>query len=1322
MPGEGSSITNVTGCDGSLSGNTYSTGPINANCLVTATFSLNEYTVIATASEGGSISPAFVTVEHGSTTSFSLVPETGSEIESVTGCGGSLSDNTYTTAAVTEACEVSAQFESALSLFYLASNGITVMCPNANVGDAGVVNGIVYTKRARDEITPENASSTCTSGITDMSRMFRNAGFFDSDISSWDTSAVTNMNRMFSGAAVFDQSIGHWNTSAVTNMSGMFEDALLFNQDIGNWDTSSVTDMHNMFLRNHMFAGDIGRWDTGAVTNMSNMFSHARSFNQDISNWDTSAVANMQGMFASMEGDSLFNQDIGRWNTSAVQTMRQMFNGATAFNQDIGSWDTTNVTDMEFMFSGAIAFNQNLSSWCVAQLASQPLRFDFAATSWALPRPNWGATCDPVPARFAVTTTTTGLGAGAITPATLLVSEGETAAFLLTPESGSEIESVSGCNGSLSGSTYTTGAITANCVVTATFNRIMPPPGHYLITTATSGDGTGSLSPTSAIVPAGGATSFEVNVGQGSIVNSVMGCGGTPNGTSYMTGEINSGCTVLAVFEREAFDVIATASEGGDISPREHVIYFGDSGTFEVTPSEGYEIHSVTGCSGTLDGTVYTTGPVTSNCFVFANFEPVVLPRFYLASNNVTVMCPEAAIGEAGTVRIGPRDITYTKRTRDQITVSNAATTCTSGITDMRALFRVPAGAEQRANFNENIMSWDTSSVVDMREMFFGVSAFNQNISHWDTSSVKDMSFLFYKATSFNADIGNWNTSAVTDMSYMFHKASSFNRNIGRWDTSSVTTMRNMFYDAESFNSSIVFWNTSSVTDMGGMFTAARAFNQQIGGWDTSRVTNMDAMFLAASNFSQDLNDWDTRMVTSMVSMFSWATSFNGRIGNWDTSSVTRMDGMFGLATKFNQDISGWNTAQVISMRQMFSNALSFNQYIGSWNTGAVNNMDEMFRDASAFNRDIGGWDTISVTDMRRMFLGATRFNQDLSPWCVAGIPSKPLDFDSGASAWTLERPYWGAPCSTSAMAMGLDSGATQYWPGDAYFSEAVTVPRGETLYISAGSQILFDAGVSLVINGRFEILGEGEVILASAGSEPWRGVVLEGAAQEVVSRLRIQNANVGIEIIDSPGLIIAGNVFENSGTAIRVAPSDGGAVGIYANEINAGNVGVVAQQAPVDIQRNRIATIDIGIVLSGDCRDPSCDWLSFVNDNLVTDAEVAISIHGVPASVSGNDMVNVGIGLEFGNLPNPQSLIDRNNIGGWRSHALLNAGTDNVNTGTLWLDSAEHPQGICDAASDPQRGAVTFTTAGEAFEQSHGFLLPAMQQSGTMPGVCLTH
>ncbi len=47
------------------------------------------------------------------------------------------------------------------------------------------------------------------------------------------------------------------------------------------------------------------------------------------------------------------------------------------------------------MFYDAASFNQDLSGWCVEGIRSQPNDFRSGATSWTLPKPNWGAPCAP---------------------------------------------------------------------------------------------------------------------------------------------------------------------------------------------------------------------------------------------------------------------------------------------------------------------------------------------------------------------------------------------------------------------------------------------------------------------------------------------------------------------------------------------------------------------------------------------------------------------------------------------------------------------------------------------------------------------------------------------------------------------------------------------------------------------------------------------------------------------------------------------------------------------------------------------------------------
>ena len=116
----------------------------------------------------------------------------------------------------------SSQWGSPCGGFALHGNGVTIICDEAQVGDTGEVDGATYTKRTREQITPDNAAATCTSGITDMNSLFADEIAFNGNISHWDTSRVTNMSDMFDSAIVFNQDIGHWDTSLVTNMRDMF--------------------------------------------------------------------------------------------------------------------------------------------------------------------------------------------------------------------------------------------------------------------------------------------------------------------------------------------------------------------------------------------------------------------------------------------------------------------------------------------------------------------------------------------------------------------------------------------------------------------------------------------------------------------------------------------------------------------------------------------------------------------------------------------------------------------------------------------------------------------------------------------------------------------------------------------------------------------------------------------------------------------------------------------------------------------------------------------------------------------------------------------
>ena len=438
-------------------------------------------------------------------------------------------------------------------------------------------------------------------------------------------------------------------------------------------------------------------------------------------------------------------------------------------------------------------------------------------------------------------------------------------------------------------------------------------------------------------------------------------------------------------------------------------------------------------CSGSTS-TIETATQTISNPSFIAGF----------AANGVTIVCDALTVGASFSVS----GTTYTKRNRTSfpVTASNAATSCTSGITDMNALFA------NNTSFNADISHWDTSSVINMRRMFNEASAFNQNIGAWDTSSVINMGSMFDRASAFNGDIGAWNTSSVTNMESMFNRASAFNQNIGGWDTSSVADMGVMLQLASVFNQDISNWCVRAIDTEPSSFSLSSGLadnNKPVWGScpsNSTLVTANNQQLLVKSGFSRSFtlagSDFDGDTLT-----YSANTASNGQVsisGNravytpnpsyigGDSFSYAVTDATntaaavvslvvtdsvnlanngitivcsnlnfgatftIGIATtaytkRSKDQINATNaatscTSDITDMGSLFNFNTSFNADISHWDTSSVTNTHTMFNGASAFNGDIGAWDTSSVINMAFMFSNAAAFNGDIGAWDTSNI------------------------------------------------------------------------------------------------------------------------------------------------------------------------------------------------------------------------------------------------------------------------------------------------------------------------------------------------
>ena len=780
--------------------------------------------------------------------------------------------------------------------FYLAENGVTIKCPDAEVGETGEINGIVYTKRTREEITTENASTTCTSGITDMSYLFgtQTAGInslyeefkqihvekqkitseyiTDPDLHSLFTEYVIELKSSKSNKVNFNEDISSWDVSDVTTMEGMFRN-VAFNQPIENWDVSNVTNMFRMF-RDSAFNQSLDSWDVSNVTNMGGMFVRT-PFNQPLGNWNVGNVTNMVGLFVS----SQFNQPINTWDVSNVTNMSEMFID-TPFNQPVEDWDVSNVTNSSFMFT-MTPFNQPIGEWNVGNIINMISMFSIS--DFNQPIENWD-----------------------VSNVTVMSNLFRNTPFN-HPIGDWDVSNVTSMSSMFSGSQ---------------FNH---PIGDWDVSNVTS------------MSYMFGSSQFNQPIGNwdvsnvtnmGGMFSNSSGFGRNPFDQPIGDWDVSNVTNMGNMF---SFSVFNQPIGNWDVSNVTNMGSMFRSSIFNQ-PIESWNVSNVTNMESMFSFSVFNqplglwrVGNVTNMDFMFMNAvnfnqnlrnwcvtnftsmpqlfsvnapltfqnHPIwgTCSEFYIADNGITIMCPNASMGTSREIN----GIIYTKRSREQINDSNASTTCTSGITNMSGLFL------NNSTFNGDISTWDVSNVTSMSRMFEN-SIFNQPIDDWDVSKVENMSSMF-ESSVFDQDISDWDVSRVRNTTSMF-ESSIFNGDISTWDVSLVTNMNSMFKNS-LFNQDIENWNTTAVTNMTEMFRGSQ-FNQTIGGWNLSTVTNMSKMFMD-SQFDLEIGGWDVGQVTNMEAMFS-GSQFNQPIGNWDVRFVFQMDAMFLNAVNFNQDLTNWCT------------------------------------------------------------------------------------------------------------------------------------------------------------------------------------------------------------------------------------------------------------------------------------------------------------------------------------------------------------------------------------------------------------------------------
>jgi uncharacterized repeat protein (TIGR02543 family) len=325
-------------------------GGTSAMCLAY----IQKYTVTGQANAGGLISPISAVVSHGSTTSFTFTLNTGFHIASVTGCGGTLFGNTYTTGAITGDCMVTATFAKISTepiLWYNTGSGMVY----AMTTDGAAVTGgsVIWTE-------PDNAWTIVNKGD------FNGDGVRDY---VWRNSITGQVYLMFmanattvgSGAVVWAEPDPNWKIVASGDLNGDGKTDLI-------WWNSTTGQVFAMLMNG-------ASTPTGAVI-----------WTEPNTDWKIVAAADLNN-------DT--KADLIWWNSTTGQVFGMLMDGTTVSSSNI-IWTEPDVVNWRIVGAGDINGDgkadliwRNRSTGMVFAMLMNGTAVSNSAVVWTEPDMNW---------------------------------------------------------------------------------------------------------------------------------------------------------------------------------------------------------------------------------------------------------------------------------------------------------------------------------------------------------------------------------------------------------------------------------------------------------------------------------------------------------------------------------------------------------------------------------------------------------------------------------------------------------------------------------------------------------------------------------------------------------------------------------------------------------------------------------------------------------------------------------------------------------------------------------------------------------------------
>jgi YVTN family beta-propeller protein len=542
-------IDTASGCGGSLTGGTFTTGQINSDCMIDIVFVINQYSITTIAGSGGSISAGLSGVIHGTTRDITVTPDPTKSIVTVSGCGIDSSTiytsaQTFTTSAITADCSVVASFQ--LTDFTITGT---------------VAGGIGGTVTCSPALVTTTGSSTCAIAPP--------VGFKLANLSDNGSDVTSSVSGV---SYTIDKPTGN-HTVTASFVPDTFNITPIIISGSGSLDPAVLQTIVRGDKGSFKLAPAIG-WKIGTASDTCGAGS--------ASNGGLNGTTYTTGLI-SADCEVKVSYAI---NTYSI-TINSGANGSVAGDSSASYGDNKNYT-----ITPAIGWHiDTVLLDNILQTVSDPLLLNVAINNITA---NHTLAATFAIDTFTIIATATPETGGTITP-TGAVNYNDNKQVTATPASGFHISNVliDGVTQAISDPqsfTHSFPNITANHTVTVTFainNFTVTPTANIH----------GSISPTGGLqVDINNTANFTITPDAGyHIVTPLSGtCGGVLIDNTFTTDAITADCTIVAYFAIDTFAVTATVPGGNGTVTCMSPVNSGANATCTVTPASGYQLNTFT--------------------------------------------------------------------------------------------------------------------------------------------------------------------------------------------------------------------------------------------------------------------------------------------------------------------------------------------------------------------------------------------------------------------------------------------------------------------------------------------------------------------------------------------------------------------------------------------------------------------------------------------------------------------------------------------------------------------------------------------------------